>query len=175
PLAPPPGFTLQNDTFYDYIINVVYDRYTLNGIAYSILFYIGKPIVDFSVAKTDPHFLGSVYAFGAPVPFADDQTTYDNCGKQNAVNKLSKAQISLTLPSVRRAQPISTRGFGIPGTPLGSLDPDAAERVLDIGLKWYFIELGGRKADASEFLRTKIAVLRGEGQHPVEDHVIPRY
>ncbi|KAI4209158.1 MAG: hypothetical protein LQ351_007874 [Letrouitia transgressa] len=174
-VARSPGFTLQNNTFHDYIINVVYDRYALNGKAYSILFYIGEPTVPFSAAKTDPHYLGSVYTFGAPVLSADGQTTCDNCGRQKAAKKLSKAQIPLTLPLIRRVQPISTGAFGIPATPLGPLDPNAVERVLDVGLVWHFIELGGREADASEFPSTEIAVLRGEGQHPVEDHIMPRY
>ncbi|KAK4696632.1 hypothetical protein P7C71_g1311, partial [Lecanoromycetidae sp. Uapishka_2] len=67
------GYTLENDTFNDYIINVVYDRYALKGRAYSILFYIGEPTRDFSLSKSDPNFVGAIFTFSAPLISADGE------------------------------------------------------------------------------------------------------
>ena len=169
------GYSLQPSSFNDYIINVVYDRYALNGRAYSILFYIGDPTQSFSASKSDPHFVGAVYTFSAPFVSADGRTTCDNCGKQQADKVLSKAQIPLTLPLIRRVEPFRAGFSGIPATQLGLLDRDQVERVLRVGLKWYFVAIGGLQVDASEFPNTEIAVLQGTGQHPVDDHIMPRY
>ena len=170
-----PGYTLPHETFNDYIVNVVYDRYALNGRAYSILFYIGEPTKGLSASKDDPNCIGNIYTFSAPLVTADGAVSCDNCGKQKAARVLSKAQIPLTLPLLRRTGQIQSGAFGIPATTLGPLDPDAVSRVLGVGLKWYFVENGGRKADPTEFPNTEVAVLKGQGQHPIQGRVMPRY
>ena len=171
----PAGYTQDNNTFNDYIINVVYDRYALRGRAYSILFYIGAPTMSLSACRSDPNFVDAVYTFSTPLTSGDGRTTCDNCEKQEADNVLSKAQIPLTLPLIRRAAPISAGYAGIPGTELGLLEPHAVEKVLAVGLKWFFVELGGKVADPSDFPNTEIAVLHGKGTHPVGDRIMPRY
>jgi len=88
---------------------------------------------------------------------------------------LSKAQIPSTLPLIRRAAPISAGYSTTPATQLGPLEPDKVERVLDFGLKWYFVVLGGGQVELSKFPDTEIAVLHGKGKHPVEDRIMPRY
>ena len=168
-------YTLADHTFYDYVINVVYDRYALNGRAYSILFYIGEPTKDFSASKSDPNFVGAVYTFSAPFVSASGKITCDNCGRQQAAKALSKAQIPLTLPLIRRTRLISDGYSTIPATLLGPLKPDKVEQVLHHGLKWYFVALGGREVELSKFPDTEVAVLQGTGKHPVADHIMPRY
>ena len=170
-----PGFTLEGNKFNDYLINIIYDRYALNGTAYSILFYIGEPTLPFSLSKEDQNFVGAVYTFSAALTSDDGQISCDNCGKQKEAKVLSEAQIPLTLPLIRRAALISNGAFGIPATPLGPLEPQLVERVLDVGLKWYFVEIGGREADPSEFPSTEIAVLKGQGSHPAQGHIMPGY
>ena len=174
-IVAPTGYTLANDTFYDYVINVVYDRYALNGRAYSILFYIGEPTKDFSASKSDPNFVGAIYTFSAPFVSANGKITCDNCGRQQAAKALSKAQIPLTLPLIRRAAPISAGYSTIPAIPLGPLEPEPVEKVLDHGLKWFFVALGGTEVEFSKFPDTEVAVLQGTGKHPVADHIMPRY
>lgn len=169
------GYSLEHNFFNDYIINVVYDRYALNGRAYSILFYLGDPTQGLNASKSDPNFVGAVYTFSAPLVSNDGRTTCDNCGKQQAAKVLSKAQIPLTLPLIRRVGPIGGGYSTIPATQLGLLEPGRVERVLHFGLKWYFVAIGGRQVEASEFPNTEIAVLQGRGQHPVEDRIMPRY
>lgn len=169
------GFSLEGHTFNDYIINVVYDRYALNGRAYSILFYIGEPTKSYSLSKSDPNFVGAIYTFSAPLVSADGKRTCDNCGKQQAANVLSKAQIPLTLPLIRRAEKFSWGYSGIPAIDLGQLNPKTVERILEVGLKWYFVALGGNVVGAEKFPDTEIAVLHGTGKHAVGDHIMPRY
>ena len=174
-IVAPLGYTLENDSFNDYVINVVYDRYALNGRAYSILFYIGEPTTSFNASKEVPNFVGVVYTFSAPLVSADGKTTCDNCGKQQAAKVLSKAQIPLTLPLARRVAPISAGYSTIPATQLGRLDPGSVEKVLDVGLEWHFVALGGTEVEPSHFPMTEIAVLQGIGKHPVGDRIMPRY
>lgn len=126
-IAAPTGYTLANDTFYDYVINVVYNRYALNGRAYSILFYIGEPTKDFSASKSNPNFVGAIYTFSAPLVSASGRITCNNCGRQQAAKALLKAPIPLTLPLIRKATPISADYSTIPAIPLGPLKPDEVE------------------------------------------------
>ena len=169
------SFPTDQDTFNDYVINVVYDRYALNGRAYSILFYIGDPELPFSASKNDPNYVGQVYTFGSPVISADGTTTCDNCGRQQAAKVLSKAQIPLTLPLVRRISKIRQGFSSVPGVELGRLDPHAVESVLKYGLKWHFVALGGKEFGPEHFPRTEVAVLHGQGAHPGEEEILPRF
>ena len=55
------------DQFNDYIINVVYDRYALDGLAYSILFFISKPPKALSSYRQSRNFIGEIYTFSSPI------------------------------------------------------------------------------------------------------------
>ncbi|KAL8819551.1 MAG: hypothetical protein Q9191_007712 [Dirinaria sp. TL-2023a] len=171
----PAGFTLEDNTFNDYIINVVYDRYALKGRAYSILFYIGEPTKDLGAFRSDPNFVDLIYTFSSPFDSGDGSTACENCEGQQAAQILSKAQIPLTLPLISRAAPLREGYASIPGTELGLLEPDPVVKVLAAGLEWHFVELGGREVDHSEFPNTEIAVLHGQGTHPQGDEIMPRY
>ena len=167
-------YSSAHETFDDYLINIVYDRYALNGKAYSILFYIGEPTTGFSAAKTDPNFVGAVYTFSAPFVSADGRITCDNCGKQDAAKALSEGQIPLVVPLINIVNNSEARSISLP-VGGGLLEAAEIERVFEVGLQWYFVEQGGRVAHQSEFPRTEIAVLKGEGRLPVGDHVMPTY
>ena len=97
------------DDFHDYIINVVYDCYALGGLAYSILFFIGKPPENLSTYRQSDNFLGAVYTFSNPVNNADGSVACENCAQQSSAKVLSKAQIPITLPLLSKA---ATRSMG---------------------------------------------------------------
>lgn len=165
-----------NKIFNDYIINVVYDRYALKGRAYSILFYLGKPTQPFCNSKADPNFIGQIYTFSKPY-IQKGKVTCANCQKQSEVNKLSRAQIPLTLQLLRLASPIRDNKLGLPVSPtLGYLPPKDVEEVLQHGLEWYFIEVGGILRDYKNFPdTTQVTVLQGEGRHPTDGKVLPSF
>lgn len=170
-----PEFKLGNrdeERFDDYIINVVYDRYALKGRAYSILFYLGKPTQPFCNSKADINFVGQVYTFSKPY-VQKGKVSCANCHRQSAANKLSRAQIPLTLPLLRLVSPIQDDKLGLPENPfLGHLRKKKVEEALQHGLEWYFIEAGGILRDYKHFPETtQITVLKGEGRHSTPDKV----
>ena len=179
-----PGYTLPNEKFNDYIINVIYDRYALKGRAYAILFFIGKPPERLSSYRESENFVGAVYTFSAPVIGEDGSTACDNCAQQSSQGVLSKAQIPITVPLLAAAPLHAPIHAGdppqvpIPGIGLGALDPRPVESILHDpveGLQWKFVALGGTEIEAEKFPNTEIAVLHGYGSHPVEDDQMPEY
>lgn len=162
--------------FNDYIINVVYDRYALKGRAYSILFYLGEPTQPFCNSKADPHFVGQIYTFSKPY-VQKGTVTCANCQKQSEVNKLSRAQIPLTLPLLRRVSLDLDNNLGLPiGPSVGYLATKDVETVLQHRLKWYFIEAGGVLRNYEDFPpSTQVTVLQGEGRHPTDGKIFPSF
>lgn len=158
-------------SFDDYIINVVYDRYALNGRSYSILFYIDEPTQPLYLYYDDPHFLGSVYTFSGSIPSTDGGPGCGNCEQQQAAKVLSKAQILLTLPLLRL---VTSVRYDIP-TLVGRITPSQVATVLQRGLSWRFVALGGQEVDQSRFPNTEVAVLHGRGYHPEGDRITARY
>ena len=169
------------ETFDDYIINVVYDRYALKGRAYTILFFIGSPPQALSQYHSSENFVGAVYTFSTPVETRDGSTACSNCAKQRSDKVLSKAQISLTLPLHAKARQARDGGppqAGIPALPPGALDRHSVERFLSHdqeGLRWEFVEIGGARREHADFPDTEVAVLQGTGSHPRGREHLPRY
>ena len=175
-LADLPGLNNEDqDTFNDYIINVVYDRLALNGTAYSIMFYLGERQQPFSASQADPNFIGSVYTFSRPFEQNDGSVTCANCKQQKESKVLSKAQVPLTLPIIRRLSNIESGHYGLP-VPVGRLEPDKITTILNRALKSYFVRIGGEEIDPARFAdSTQITVLKGVGRHPQEGHAFPWY
>lgn len=172
---------MKGETFDDYIINVVYDRYALKGRAYSILFFIGNPAKALSQYRSSDNFVGEVYTFSAPVATRDGSTACNNCAKQMSEKVLSKAQIPLTLPLHAKASQTQVEGPPEAGTPVlqpGALDRHTVESFLGDereGLPWEFVEIGGFRRKPKDFPHTQIAVLHGTGTHPRRHEHLPRY
>ena len=166
-------------TFDDYVINVVYDRYALDGRAYSILFFVGDPPSPLGEYRESKSFLGQIYTFSAPVYAESGATACENCAQQQKGKILSVAQIPITIPLLEMARgqaPLE----GVPFIGVGDLDPDAVSTVLQKGLKWKFLELGGVEHTPIEhshtlFPDTLVALLRGQGTDLPEDDKMPQY
>ncbi|KAF4461201.1 hypothetical protein FALBO_12005 [Fusarium albosuccineum] len=154
----------QNVTWNDYIINVVYDRYALDGASYVIQFWLGgednKPDTAF---KYEENLVGQVYSLGGMTPASDDTPGCANCGEQKDGEVLSRAQVPLTIPIISQALDggykhiDSTRGRFV-------------EPYLMKHLHWKFVQIGGEERPASDFPNTTISVWRGTGkaQEPSE-------
>ena len=184
-LYPPPrnfltnvsGYLDSNDKYSDYIINVVYDRYALKGLAYSILFFVGAPPDDLRAFRASKNFVGMVFKFSSPTEYADGTPKCGNYAAQSKAKVLSKAQIPLTIPLVTKAAEIHRAHFdagaGAPDVPQlpipafpGELKPKFVEQLLrdeTEGLSWEFVALGGTVVGKAEFPNTQVAVLHGEG------------
>ncbi|KAH7147138.1 hypothetical protein B0J13DRAFT_622059 [Dactylonectria estremocensis] len=156
----------ENVTWNDYIINVTYDRYALNGTSYVIQFWLGgednKPDTTF---KDQENLIGQVYSFGGLTPAsADAPGGCANCGEQKDNKVLSRAQVPLTIPIISQAL---DRGY----QHIDSTRGRHVEPYLMKHLHWKFVQIGGEEKPASDFPNTTISVWRGTGkaQEPVEE------
>jgi tyrosinase len=137
----------------DYIINVTYDRYALNGDAYSIEFYIGGDEDDPKSIWTPANHVGKVFTFsGAQL------TACPNCTTQQQDGILSRAQVPLTIHLLRHAT------SSAPGRNLDSFIRGSVETYLASKLHWRYIQFGGQEISADQFPKTEIEVLHGQGE-----------
>ena len=172
------GYTLEDDKFHDYIINVTYDRYALKGRAYAILFFIGEPPEDLSQYRENDSFVGAVYTFSSRVEADNGSSACANCAEQMSKKQLSKAQIAITLPLLAKARQAREGGpskVPLPGVGLGALDPDTTEPLLRAELRWKFVEIGGVERSPTEFPDTVVKVMHGTGSHAQGRDHLPRY
>ncbi|KAF8534625.1 common central domain of tyrosinase-domain-containing protein [Trichophaea hybrida] len=119
----------------DYIINIIYDRYALNGKAYTIHFFLGD--ADGEVVPLSKHHnhIGSVYTFSSRLEInGNDIPGCDNCKKQKSRGTLSTAQVPLTNVLLRHAKDQARKG-------LETLLPDHVETYLAKNLKWKVTEV----------------------------------
>ncbi len=92
----------------DFLINVIYNRYALNGRGYVIHFFIGEePDIPASPSeyKWSPNHVGSIHTFSASYWTRGNTNGFkcDNCNKQQNNHQLSKGQIPVTLQLLQRA------------------------------------------------------------------------
>ncbi|KAI1084788.1 common central domain of tyrosinase-domain-containing protein [Whalleya microplaca] len=166
------GHNEARQTWDDYIINVVYDRYALNGRSYSILFYL-RSSDDVGTLASGQEVIGQVYAFGGLVPASGTSTEgCANCGTQRAHKTLSKAQVPLTIQLMTKALDPSYEH-------IGNIEREDVERYLKTHLRWKFVQIGGVERQAEDFPDTKVSVWVGTGSHlrrrDSRSYLPPRY
>ncbi|KAF5586524.1 tyrosinase precursor [Fusarium pseudoanthophilum] len=144
----------QKGSWKDYIINVVYDRYALDGLSYTIQFFLGgAPGKDTSFEKRN--YIGHVYSFGGRQ--SSSEGSCNNCKKQAAAQVLSCAQVPLTIHLLHHnISNHSTKNSG------------EIEEYLRLHLQWRVIKYGGEviseEAFNKNFSKLQISVLRGTGR-----------
>ncbi|RWA09877.1 hypothetical protein EKO27_g5246 [Xylaria grammica] len=149
-----PEFFGGNDNSWDdYIINIIYDRYALNGRSYTIQFWLRGDTGDRS---SDGNLVGQVYSFAGLAPVSAESGSCANCGSQRDNKVLSRAQVPLTVP-------IAVLALGGSHMGIRSAEQQAVRAYLKHNLHWKFVQLGGAVKSASDFPDTKISVWRGTG------------
>ncbi|KAG7405290.1 hypothetical protein LZL87_006534 [Fusarium oxysporum] len=148
---------ISDGSWKDYIINVKYDRYALDGQSYTIKFFLGGPEDQDETHYEPQNFVGSVYTFGGGSRKTRDSCS--NCKTQAEAGVLSCAQVPLTIQLLHhtidcvRDHPIDTF--------------DDVEDYLKLHLRWKIYGYGGFEVDEEDlepFSKTQITVLRGIGQ-----------
>lgn len=137
----------------DYIVNVIYDRYALNGASYAIEFYLGGPSSQDKTVFNPNNLVGHVYNFGGGV-----RDSCYNCKAQESAGVLSRAQVPLTIPLLHHAVD------NVNDHPLDNYVDDNVAEYLKLHLRWRFVRYGGEVVDASKFPKTQVKVLRGVGR-----------
>ncbi|KFY12493.1 hypothetical protein V491_06774 [Pseudogymnoascus sp. VKM F-3775] len=153
----------------DYIINIIYDRYALNGKAYTTYFFLGDLPAGATTKMTDQvrsqarNCIGSMYTFSSNLEVREGEHC-GNCVDQRAAGLLSGAQIPITGMLLSVAKDTST-------PELSSLEPDGVQTYLDQQLQWLaFDNTTGARLDISESLpRTRIFVMKGNVDHHLND------
>ncbi|KAL9087730.1 MAG: hypothetical protein Q9165_006497 [Trypethelium subeluteriae] len=141
----------------DYIINVQYDRYALNGRSYAIQFYLGSKANDDATVFSHANFLGQVYTFSGAV--RENGGNCANCKSQADGGVLSRAQVPITIQLLHQATDDQNDIH-----PITSFVRDEVDEYLEKHLRWRFIALGGAERPAEDFPNTLISVWRGLGQ-----------
>ncbi|EFW99188.1 tyrosinase central domain containing protein [Grosmannia clavigera kw1407] len=129
----------------DPLINIVYNRYCLNGKSYSLLFFLGDvdPEAPYNQQK---NLVGSIFTFSSALK--EDAITCKNCYEQKRVNVLSRAQVPLT-----RAVPIQHRE-----------NSAAALEYFQEHLKWTAISEAGEVIAWEKLTDLKITLFIGVNQ-----------
>ncbi|KAL2690149.1 hypothetical protein Neosp_004217 [[Neocosmospora] mangrovei] len=145
----------------DYIINVIYDRYALNGSSYIIEFWLGGRHGDRESAFHDAeNLVGSIYCLAGMSPSSDIKPGgCANCGSQRDNKVLSRGQVALTIPLITQAL---NKDF----KHLDNVRGHNVVEYLQNHLHWRFMPIGGGpERPASDFPDTVISVLRGTGKY----------
>ncbi|KAK6337080.1 hypothetical protein TWF718_009866 [Orbilia javanica] len=124
-------------TFNDYVANVTYNKYALDGKSYIIHFILG----DASKSESGKILIGeraeivdTVYNFAGFDPAA-----CDNCRKQREQGALSASQVSLNRALLKLLKDESVD--------LNTLDEEAVTKFLNDELKWFVTDKAGQIID----------------------------
>ncbi|KAF4944169.1 hypothetical protein FGADI_12882 [Fusarium gaditjirri] len=154
----PDGLRLCQDqkrSWKDYIINVAYDRYALDGLSYTIQFFIGGPRGKDASCFERNNYIGHVYSFGGRQ--STPEGSCRNCKRQAEAQVLSCAQVPLTIHLLHRIRHyIPDQSF------------EGVEDYLRLYLHWRVVKYGGEVVSEEEFKRKfsklQISVLRCIGR-----------
>ncbi|KAJ4245277.1 hypothetical protein NW762_014147 [Fusarium torreyae] len=145
----------RDETWNDYVINVIYDRYALNGSSYSIQFWLGGDGENSDTTfRDEENLIGQVYSFAGMNPSTEGCS---NCASQKDKKVLSRAQVLLTIPIISQA--LDRRFRHIRTTRI-----EDVKAYLRKHLRWKFVQIGGIERTAEDFPNTTISVLTGIGK-----------
>jgi tyrosinase len=140
--------------FPDYVINVVYDRYALGGISYSIKFWLGGPSNEPQTNEVEENYIGEVFTFTGSF---SSEGGCENCKRQAEEGALSFDQVPITIPLLSHIFDKAK------DHPIENLTDKEVEEYLKLHLGWTYVQHGGHKLNPEEFPKTEISVMKGQG------------
>ncbi|KAF4497184.1 tyrosinase precursor [Fusarium agapanthi] len=145
----------QTGCWKDHIINVVYDRYALDGLSYTIQFFVGGPPSEDTTSVEKDNYVGHVYSFGGRQ--ITSEGSCGNCKTQAEAQVLSCAQVPLAIHLLHH----NISGHSIKSS-------DEIEEYLRLNLGWRIVKYGGEviseEGFRQNFSKLQISVLRGIGR-----------
>ncbi|EXF80489.1 hypothetical protein CFIO01_12464 [Colletotrichum fioriniae PJ7] len=154
----------------DYLINVQYDRFALNGKSYAVHFFLkGEIPSEPSKYRASPSHIGSIHTFSTDYWTAGNRNGVDcqNCQSQQEKGVKAKAQIPITLELLFRA--VSRDDLW---SDLRNLESDHVQQYLEQHLKWVIVAVPGEVIPTENLPGLKVVVHAGKGHHP-EDTTQP--
>ncbi|RGP69879.1 di-copper centre-containing [Fusarium longipes] len=150
----------------DYVINIIYNRFALNGSSYIIHFFIGK---EEDIPKDPANYKLSFDHVGSLHTFSSNYWTRgnkngincENCQKQQDKHQLSKGQIPVTLQLLQRALSHDQRWKDI-----SHLERGHVAKYLTDNLHWRAVAVPNRLLDLKELPDLKVIFKAGKAEHP---------
>ncbi|KAF2501891.1 Di-copper centre-containing protein [Lophium mytilinum] len=147
----------------DYVVNVVYERFALEGRPYSITFFLGDvPSTSAYDFADDLTAIGRVYNFSSEVEGRGvDESGCASCKELRDENALSSGQVILTDYLIERI----TLGEAQRGLTLGSLDQVEVIEYLRKNLHWRITDFYENIIPKENMPSLKISVATAQGTH----------
>merc|ERR1711977_79142 len=163
----------ENWTENDYIVNVLYDRFALDGYPYVIRIFLGDVPEGGSFYFEDtPTQVGCVYNFSAPAEFrGDGPEGCANCHRQKQDHELSTGQVILTDYLVEHI----TKNIQERGLNLQSLSREDVVGYLRKNLHWRISDIDDNVILKENMPSLKISVAMGRATHFLAAAVPSRY
>ncbi|KZT38875.1 Di-copper centre-containing protein [Sistotremastrum suecicum HHB10207 ss-3] len=141
---------------HDYIVNILYERFALQGSPFSVHIYIGK---DTRV--------GSIYNFSTPAHSTGTTDGCENCRIQEDAHTLATGQVPITHALLQDVQDDEK--------PLSSLNPDEVEAYLTQTLHWKVTKSRGIEVPLESIPSLKVALAVGKGTHFSDEHKLSHF
>ncbi|KAF5556999.1 di-copper centre-containing protein [Fusarium napiforme] len=156
----------------DYVINIIYNRFALNGVSYSIHFFIGK---ESDIPESPEDYKLSVDYIGGIHTFSSNYWTRgnengvncENCQKQQKNHQLSKGQLPVTLALLQRALHDDKRWAEI-----SHLGKDHVVEYMTKHLHWRAVAVPNQLLKTDDLPDLKVFFKAGKAEHP-EDAAKP--
>ncbi|PVH87416.1 putative tyrosinase [Cadophora sp. DSE1049] len=157
----------------DYIVNVLYDRFALDGYPYIIRIFLGDvPEGPSFYFEDTPTQVGCVYNFSAPAEFrGDGPEGCANCHRQKQDHELSTGQVILTDYLVEHI----TKNIQERGLTLQSLSREDVVEYLRKNLHWRISDIDDNVILKENMPSLKISVAMGRATHFLAAAVPSRY
>ncbi|MCJ1468770.1 hypothetical protein MMC07_007400 [Pseudocyphellaria aurata] len=150
----------------DYIVNVVYERFALKGLPFTVHIFIGFTEKGEAYFRNAPSTrVGSVYNFSAPS--RTGKRSCANCERQEKSGAKSTGQVPITHALLRHIIDDSK--------PLDSLHRPQVERYLTANLHWSITTIGGRNVPLDSMPSLRVSVAVGTAVHHEDPDTLSQY
>ncbi|KAG8667848.1 hypothetical protein FPOAC2_13050 [Fusarium poae] len=161
----------------DYVVDIVYEKFALNGRGYRIDIFIGKvPSQAPYIFQEVDSLVGQVVNFSSEVP-PEDTRGCDNCRKQQAEKVQSTGRVILTNALITRFknQLVHTPSREDGVTVLGGMDPENVIPFLRDNLHWRVTSMGKDIDIASELPSLKVSLGVGKADFYADRSKMSRF
>ncbi|KAI1105912.1 Di-copper centre-containing protein [Jackrogersella minutella] len=159
-------------TTHDYVVNVLYEKFALNGNKFIIHIFVGK-VPDEVPYQWNTTQVGQVANFSTePGSMGTSEDGCQNCRAQQADHSESTGRVVLTNALITRwKNQIEHEAPGSGPSRLGSMHPRDVVRFLQTHLNWRVTSMG-RLVDLPSL---KVSLAVGKADHPADREQMSRY
>ncbi|KAF5988305.1 di-copper centre-containing protein [Fusarium bulbicola] len=160
----------------DYVVDVIYEKFALDGVPFSIHIFVGKPgEAPYLFTGEDPP-VGEIVNFSSPKELEGETSGCGNCRSQAADHTKSTGRVVLTNALITRWKNRIPHTPDDPNAPkvLQSMKPEDVVEFLKHNLHWRVTSLG-RPVDLGRIPSLKVALGVGKADHFVDKAKLSQY